>query len=303
MTRWRRIFFTARGTWRVPWRLLFTGLTWALLTLLLSVALATTWALQGRPLWPQTAAPALDQGALLWLALIATLSTLLTLWIARRGWEPGTWADWGLVWRSRRAWLDLVVGGTVALLAQAVLAAALALTGSARWHIPSSFALLSWGLGSLQAAVVFALVAWYEEVLFRGYLYATLAQGMSRRGAMLLSALAFAALHGSNPDFGVRALVGLTLAGCFFVWARETTPWGLALPVGFHWGWNFAEGVVFGFPVSGLRVFRWSEARLSGPVWWTGGAFGPEAGAVLLLALATAYGGVRVWRRWQERMA
>ena len=56
--------------------------------------------------------------------------------------------------------------------------------------------------------------------------------------------------------------------------------------MGLHTGWNFFEGTVFGFPVSGLGDFpRIIDQAVNGPARITGGLFGPEAGLVLLPAL------------------
>ena len=66
-------------------------------------------------------------------------------------------------------------------------------------------------------------------------------------------------------------------------WLRTQQLW---LPIGLHIGWNFFEGVIFGFPVSGTETFRILNHTVSGPSLLTGGDFGPEAGLILIPALA-----------------
>ena len=55
----------------------------------------------------------------------------------------------------------------------------------------------------------------------------------------------------------------------------------LWLPIGIHWAWNFTQGNIFGFIVSGYysaaSIFT---AEVDGPDLFTGGAFGPEASII-----------------------
>jgi hypothetical protein len=107
---------------------------------------------------------------------------------------------------------------------------------------------------------------------------------------VLLSSLIFAALHLLNPNLSWVAVLNLVLVGIFLaLWALwEGGIWGVC---GFHISWNWAQGNLFGFEVSGQSVqggilFNLME---TGPGIITGDAFGPEAGlavtAVLIIGI------------------
>ena len=71
----------------------------------------------------------------------------------------------------------------------------------------------------------------------------------------------------------------------------------LWLPIGIHWAWNYVQGNVLGFAVSGNPVRdKIFTSIISGPDWLTGGIFGAEAsvpavGVGLLLAIILLGGG------------
>jgi membrane protease YdiL (CAAX protease family) len=78
----------------------------------------------------------------------------------------------------------------------------------------------------------------------------------------------------------------------------------LWLGIGLHMGWNYFEGNVFGFQVSGLDTFRLIHQTVAGPDWITGGMFGPEAGLIVLPAMALGVGLIYAYcRYWRPKLA
>ena len=131
---------------------------------------------------------------------------------------------------------------------------------------------------------IFILTGWAEELLSRGYHLQTVESGLNMFWAVGISSSVFAILHISNPNATNMSTLGIFAAGLFlalpFVLTRQ-----LWLSIGLHIGWNFFEGVVFGFPVSGTQTFQLMQHTVKGPELWTGGAFGPEAGLIVFPAL------------------
>ena len=155
---------------------------------------------------------------------------------------------------------------------------------------------------------LFLLVGIYEELMVRGYVMKNLAEGLSLKPlggktgmllALLLSSALFGLLHALNPNVSTVSTVFLSLAGLFLGLPVLLTD-QLAIPIGLHITWNFFQGNVFGFPVSGTAVNRTTFIAVDqgGPELWTGGAFGPEAG---LLGIAAMLVGVILIVWWVKR--
>lgn len=150
--------------------------------------------------------------------------------------------------------------------------------------------------GTLGMLAIFIFVGWNEELLSRGYHLQTLASGLNLFWGVLISSAVFGLLHLGNPNATWVSAVGILFAGLFLAYGYLSTK-QLWLPIGLHIGWNFFEGVVFGFPVSGLDIYRLTRITVSGPELWTGGAFGPEAGLVLLPGLAVGFGLIYIYTK------
>ncbi len=133
----------------------------------------------------------------------------------------------------------------------------------------------------------FILVAWNEELLSRGYHLRTVASGSNLFWGMLISSAIFGVLHLANPNAENIWMVslGIFAAGLFLAYGLIRTG-QLWLSIGLHIGWNFFEGPIFGFPVSGTQSFHLLNISVKGPLIATGGNFGPEAGLVVFPVLA-----------------
>ena len=134
---------------------------------------------------------------------------------------------------------------------------------------------------TLRYFLVYLLVAWNEELIYRGYILQSLVSGLNLRWGILLSSVYFGLEHLSNPNSTGMAVAGIFILALLFVYAYLRTG-QLWLPIGMHLGWNFFQSSVFGFPVSGFDRLGLFHITVSGPGLWTGGAFGPEAGLVVL---------------------
>jgi uncharacterized protein len=138
--------------------------------------------------------------------------------------------------------------------------------------------------GVITFFITFIIVGWNEELLSRGYHLQTIASGINLFWGVIISSAVFGILHLGNPNATWVSAAGIFFAGIYLAYGYIRTR-QLWLSIGLHIGWNFFEGVVFGFPVSGLDIYALTRIKVQGPEIWTGGAFGPEAGLIVLPSL------------------
>ncbi|MDB5246035.1 MAG: family intrarane metalloprotease [Segetibacter sp.] len=134
---------------------------------------------------------------------------------------------------------------------------------------------------------IMVVVAFVEELSFRGYLLNNLMQSMNKWVALGISALLFAAFHGTNPDVTVFAIINIFLAGVLmglnYIFTKN-----LWFSIFFHFAWNYFQGPLLGYEVSGLKLTSVLQQSLTGPELWTGGKFGFEGSLLCPLLLIVA---------------
>lgn len=145
----------------------------------------------------------------------------------------------------------------------------------------------------LSGLVLYILVGFSEELLFRGYVMTALLQTGNIKLAVLISAVLFAIAHGANPNVTLIGLTNIFAVGTLFAFMFLKTG-NLWMPIGFHISWNFFQGNIFGFPVSGTQPHGiYNIADVEGML-LSGGAFGPEGGALATVLLILGF--VFVWK-------
>lgn len=308
----RGIFWNSRERrLRAGWRLLVQ----TLLLLSLLVLLAGLGGLVLDRVAPAATPPGPgdDSLGLIFLTLmgIALLASALSVGLA--GWflDRRAFADFGFH-LGADWWLDFAFGLALGAL---IITGIFLVELSAGWiavtdtfHVPAP----GWSFATaiLVPMVVFLFVGIQEELVVRGYQLHNLSEGLNlpplgSRGALVLAwvltSLLFGLFHAANPNTTPLAMANLVLAGLFLGLGYILTG-ELALPIGLHITWNFFQGNVFGFPVSGVTFSETSFFAVDqrGPDLWTGGAFGPEGG--LLVTAAALLGSLLIllWVRFRK---
>lgn len=193
-------------------------------------------------------------------------------------------------------WLiQLALGAAIGALLMLAPALVLFVMGAARFTMSEQGA-----SALLPAAMLMATVAIAEELLFRGFIFQRLVDGLGQWWAQLIIGGLFVLTHSTALEgagaLGYLAGVNIFIASLMFGFAFIKTR-SLAMPIGIHFAANFVQGGVLGFGVSGNEEQGLFTPTLTGPDWFTGAAFGLEAslpGLVCVAAIAFA-----LWR-WRQ---
>ena len=124
------------------------------------------------------------------------------------------------------------------------------------------------------------LAAFMEELLFRGILFRFIEEFGGSWAALVVTSALFGLAHIFNANatwtssIAIMVEAGMLLGGAYIL-ARN-----LWVPMGLHAAWNFTQGFIFDVPVSGMDMHGLVQAKLSGPVLLSGGAFGLEASMI-----------------------
>ncbi|MFS9189807.1 CPBP family intramembrane metalloprotease [Streptococcus parasanguinis] len=125
-----------------------------------------------------------------------------------------------------------------------------------------------------------------EEVATRGWLLTRIAARTNLPLAIVISSSLFGILHMGNAGVTFLSVLNIildgVLAGLLFIYTDS-----IWLVVAQHGTWNYVQGNLLGFQVSGTgadaSIFSFTMG--SGPDWLTGGEFGAEGSIITTLVL------------------
>lgn len=220
-----------------------------------------------------------------WLESVSIILLFIVTWICVLV-RKEKLSDVGFHFNLR--WLQqLVVGTLVGIIMILVTAGIIWSIGGVTFELDAQRSLqgLSYGL------YLFLMGSLMEEILHRGFIFQRLIDGLGIWPAQILMAILFTLGHWGNPGMegitqffaSLDLFIGSLIFGLAYIKTRS-----LALPVGLHLGWNWAQGDILGFNVSGFDKAGWFKPVFQDmPQWLSGGQFGPEASVFSVLVGAS----------------
>ena len=189
--------------------------------------------------------------------------------------------------RKRRAVSEYVVGFVAGLIMMAIVAALCVFSNTVTYSGFSKSALTT----AVLYMIGYMIQGMAEETLIHGFFMVSSAKNTTLIYSLIMSSMLFSLSHGANSGITLLGLLNIFLFGLFagvYVLKRGNI-WGIGA---LHASWNFAQGSVLGFNVSGISpgtsIFNFNT--VDGMDRLNGGNFGPEGGLFVTLVLFAALG-------------
>jgi len=135
----------------------------------------------------------------------------------------------------------------------------------------------------LLSMLIYFLVALSEEILIRGYVLTNLMGSVNKYVALSISSLIFSLMHIGNYGYSwfsaFELFIGGLMLGLPYIYTRN-----LWFPISLHFSWNFFQGTIYGFDVSGSKGYSLIKQTHINNNIWNGGDFGFE-GSILSIIL------------------
>lgn len=228
----------------------------------------------------------LKGGGTLWFTLLG-ISATIAAYISRKYVDKASLISLGLKF-DRFALLDVISGVVNSAIVMACIyftllfAGLIEFTGFSWWNNNVDVQFTTAVIPVMLAVFwKFVIVAWWEELVFRGIILQNIIKGLGLVWAVVIGSIIFGLIHFRNPDATIISTLLIIIITPQLIYAYLKTG-QLWLPMGIHLGWNFFQASVFGFASSGQSSPTMITQKAIGPDWLSGGAFGAE-GSILMI--------------------
>ena len=277
------IFINKNSQIRSGWKILITFIMFFIITIIASIFLGMGYMIINIAIYGVNNASAIAEGIKSndmvsiisnIIQCICLIGSVVLLW---KVFEKKPIREMGLV-NIKKGYKDLVAGLIFGAISMSMVFAIL--LGSNNIQLVSSLTKPSFNIALLMELILFIFVGFDEEMFTRGYCMSVLNQTRKKWVVVGVSSIIFALMHSFNPDMTLLSYLNLFLVGVLFAYMfiKSNNLW---LTIGYHITWNFFEGPVFGFQVSGLNMKSIYLVKKPADNIITGGGFGPEGGLVV----------------------
>ena len=179
---------------------------------------------------------------------------------------------------------DLCIGLLIGAISFTIVAIVLLTTKSV--ELANDFNKPKFSLVLIIQLIIFIFVGINEE-LFRGYCMTVLKQTKKSWIPIIVSSVIFALMHSMNAGISLLAYINLFLFGISmgYLFMKTKNIW---MCIGYHITWNYFQGDIFGFLVSGNSTDSIYNIKVISPNLINGGSFGPEGGLVVTVLLVVS---------------
>lgn len=221
----------------------------------------------------------------IFLNIIQCICMMLSVWLFWKLFDKKPIKEIGFL-NIKKGYKDLIKG--LAFGALSMIIVFIILLASRNISLQNPLTSPNLNISMLTGLVLFILVGLNEEMFARGYCMTVLKQTGNTWVVIIVSSIIFSLMHSLNPSMSLISYINLFLFALLasYMFLKSNNLW---LPIGYHIMWNYFEGNVFGFQVSGLSTE--SLYKLNAPVKniITGGAFGPEGGFIVTFILIIGF--------------
>lgn len=184
----------------------------------------------------------------------------------------------------KKHWLDLITGLLFGIVSMSAVFLLILFSGNA--EVKSWVPVFS--KDTIIYLILFILVGFAEEIYGRGFIMSTLKQTKKLPLIIILSSIIFSLLHSSNSGIGIIPYINLFLVGALFayIYIKSGSIW---MSIGYHITWNYFQGNVYGFKVSGMNTQGIISTVYDKNNIFNGGKFGPEGGLFVTAVILAGF--------------